>query len=147
VKVFGVIVVTVACLLQACAVHSACSEQPTCSVEPSVGVPNDLVGSWTLVWWNDSARLPPNPITLVVGDGEIFGNSGCNAYQGTLADASDGVFRTSGLGTTLAICDEPTVQAETTYELLLQATTGWLIAGDSLILSSETNELLRFVST
>jgi len=118
----------------------------SCTAPQSTANPNDLIGSWSLVWWDSGQTLPDAPITLIISNEGVSGNASCNAYQGTLAVKKD-AFRVGHLGTTLVLCTDEMTKAENTYRGLLQAVTGWRIADAALILSSEGTDSLRFSRT
>jgi len=125
--------------LVACGVTAAAPNQ-------SATTPDALKGSWTLVWWSDSAALPDAPITMDIEDGRISGNSACNNYTGPL-EANDSTFRTGLLAGTLMACIDDRGQAEDTYRLLLAAATGWSIEDSQLSLTTDGVAHLRFAKT
>ncbi|MCL2783393.1 MAG: META domain-containing protein [Propionibacteriaceae bacterium] len=113
--------------------------------QPSASVPADLQGSWTLTWWIDEAgALPDVEITLNITADGVAGKSACNNYLGPLTADASGGFRIGLLAGTLMACVGPAEDAETTYRGLLDAATSWQRTGDTLTLSTEGIESLKF---
>ena len=156
----------VALAASAACVMTACTQQPSAAVsgatpavtststagmptfdDTTTSVPDDLVGSWTLVAWSDPSPLSDSPITLVVDAQGVHGNSGCNAYSGQLLESDMSAFRIGGLAVTAMACLGPAGTAESTYLWLLYGAYGEQVTGDSLVLWANGVEALTFTRT
>ena len=100
---FAVLALTTACSTAPSAIPSAASS-PT----PSVPVPAPLAGTtWRLVSIADVRLFGPE-VTLAFTAGEISGNGGCNAFNGSYAlDPQTSALRIGDLGATKRACAEP----------------------------------------
>ena len=101
-------------------------------------------GSWVLTSWSDSSDLPEADITLNLEDGHIYGVSACNNYNGPVTIEGNS-FQAGLMATTMMFCED-SADAETTYLALLASVTEWNMDGDSLVLSADGAEILRFAT-
>ena len=116
------------------------SEDAT-AASPS-GSTEEIQGSWVLTSWSDPSKLPDVPITMNVEDGLVNGISACNNYSGPLTLNGDS-WETGLMAMTMMYCMD-TAEAETTYLALLDSATSWVHEGESLVLSANGSEVLRF---
>ena len=100
------------------------------------------LGSWVLTSWSDPAKLPGVAITMNVEATLVNGVSACNNYSGPVTVEGE-KFTTGLMATTMMFCAD-TAEAETTYLELLATVTTWARDGDSLVLSRDGIEILRF---
>lgn len=118
---------------------------PTPTALPGAG---DLVNtSWVVTALNGTqAPLPDTELTLNFLSDRVQGSSGCNTFQGGYQ--VDGTAISIGpLATTLALCEEPINQQETTYLQALDAARTWQRDGTTLTLfDAGGNEVLRFTT-
>ena len=54
-------------------------------------------------------------------DGKVFGDAGCNRFTGGYSTGSDGAITIGPLATTLMMCQEDVMNAETTFLVRIQA--------------------------
>jgi heat shock protein HslJ len=109
----------------------------------------DLEGpEWVL---RELGRGTPPPdgvtVTLVVRDGRVSGNSGCNTYFAGVSGPTPGELHFNGMGATRAACAEPTMEFERQYLKILATAAGYDFLAGHLVLTCQTgNEpvALRF---
>ena len=76
-----------------------------------------------------------------LGDGQVAGNGGCNAYQGGVT-LEDGRIEFSALATTRMMCSPPVSGQETVFLEALGMARSWEQSGDMLELIDDNNEVV-----
>lgn len=94
--------------------------------------------------WTLSDPVQGKTPTLVIENGKISGNAGCNNYFGTLSlDASGGNFSATNIGSTRMMCEN--IPTETRFLKTLEQADKYVVNGDKLELYKGNLLLLKFV--
>ncbi len=111
---------------------------------------NELpMGKWRLVAFNFGVQkeitIKNSKTTLIVGrDGQIGGNTGCNAFGGEYT-FEKGRFKIGDLISTMMACDEPTPDFEYKYFGLLRNATKFEAKKTTLTISDpKSHSRMRF---
>lgn len=118
----------------------------SCSAIPSLGKSkvgasqtNIVNTQWTLADNNLSGKKP----TLIVENGKISGNAGCNNYFGNLVlDATAGNFNAEKIGSTRMACDNSA--SENNFLDMLDEADKYVVTGNTLELYKGNLLLLKF---
>ncbi len=105
---------------------------------------------WVLRGYDDdgtAVMLPPGiEITLVLDEGTVGGNAGCNTYNAAFETNGD-LISFSPAATTRMACPEPAMQIEQAYLAAFEQTSQYRIDGDTLVLIDEDgNDLLVYAA-
>ena len=101
------------------------------AIQPTGGPRQDTTGSGTTIRFDE--------------DGSVEGNSSCNSYGGQYQVGSDQALTLSRLLSTLRACVDPTRMAlETTYFAALGKVSAYQLAGTTLRLTYDGQNILEF---
>lgn len=94
---------------------------------------------WILTDANFTGKKP----TLIIENGKISGNAGCNKYFGNLSlDTTAGNFDAGQIGSTRMACDN--LQSENTYLKMLDEVNKYVVVGNTLELYRNNLLLMKF---
>lgn len=115
------------------AILVSCSTLSNSKKQPSI-----VSTKWTL-----AENVKGNTPTLVIENGKISGNAGCNRYFGTLVlDAKTGSFQSSQVGATRMACENMSV--ENNFLKMLEQANKYNVSGNTLELYKDKLLLLKF---
>lgn len=113
-----------------------------CTAVPGarVGTPQQtIIGTRWQLLENIKGKTP----TLVIEEGKVSGNAGCNSYfGGVTVDASTGNFAVSNVGSTRMMCEN--IGVETGFLNSLQQANKYILNGNNLELYRDRLLLLKF---
>jgi putative lipoprotein len=124
---------------------------PSQSTPPPVGT-DALAGSkWQLTSINGAtlvnASAQPKPVTLEFGSkGEVNGNGGCNSYGGTYTVQNDSLTFSPIISTKMACVDEGMMQQENQYFQILQSSSKFSLAPETLTVTGNGPDTLVFTN-
>lgn len=100
---------------------------------------------WTLTTLTGEDVLTDTTITLTfdAGEGRIFGDSGCNRYNGSYSADAETLSITQVISTRMA-CPEPIMAQEMAYLQALEAVAGFELADNTLTLTTAEGAQLVF---
>lgn len=103
--------------------------------------------TWVLVEIKDRTPITETRVTLMLEDGQVSGNAGCNIYQGSYEANGDSITITDIFNTEMG-CTEPVgvMEQEGEYLEFLRRAERLELAGDSLTIFSDQEQRLSFVA-
>ena len=102
----------------------------------------DLAGDWTLAEIGGAPAAAGVGTTLTLGDAaEATGSGGCNSFHGSYSLDGE-TFRFGAIAATRRACPGPQMEQEARFLAALDATRGFRVESDRLLLLGETGDVL-----
>lgn len=94
-------------------------------------------------WVLSDANITGKKPTLIIENGKVSGNAGCNNYFGSLSlDATAGNFDAEKIGSTRMMCSN--LSTETTFLKMLDEANKYVVTGNTLELYRNNLLLMKF---